>query len=64
MPTITELQTCELAPTSTECEFYNAKIQTQYYFQYGIELLIICSTIALWIIILSWRNWLSEIIRK
>jgi len=64
MPTVTELQTCELAPTSSECELVQARISTQYYVQYVLDILLIVVVIALFIKIVTWKNWLSEVIKR
>jgi len=57
-------QTCELYPSSTSCEYLQARIQTQYYIQYAFDILFI--GLFCWIIIktLTTPNWISEIMRK
>jgi len=56
--------TCEIQPTSSECELIQARTATQYYIQYGLDLLLIILVVAILAKVMVWRNWVSEIITK
>jgi hypothetical protein len=57
-------QTCELYPTSTSCEYLQARIQTQYYIQYTLDLFFIGLFIFIITKIITTPNWISDIMKK
>lgn len=57
-------QTCELYPTSTSCEYLQARIQTQYYIQYSFDLGYIILFAFGIIYVLTKKNWISDIMYK
>ena len=57
----TQYQLVDPATGTLEYEYLQSRVQTQYYLQYGIDLLVILVIALIAARSLSWRNWVSEI---